>query len=309
MIRIELVPVALFVYNRPEHTKLVVEALKKNELANESDLFIFSDGPKVENDENVKRVREYIRTVDGFKSITIIEREKNFGCANSIISGVDEVINKFGKVIVLEDDIVATKHFLKYMNNALVFFKERGDVFSISGYNFPPKIMKIPSNYKHDIYFSYRLGAWGWGTWIDRWSKVDWEMKDYEKFKEDIKLQKRFNRGGKDMFNLLKLQMEGKIDAWDIRFDYAHFENDSYNIRPVKSLTKNIGLDGTGTHCGSSDVFYSELDDSFLPRIEEIGEDKKILKFFAKAAVKNQKYSFKRFLGKVWKRILRIVDK
>jgi hypothetical protein len=302
-----LSPIILFVYNRPWHTEQTVQALQKNLLAAKSDLFIFSDGPKVENDENVKKVREYIKTIDGFKSETTIEREKNLGLANSVISGVTEIINKFGKVIVLEDDLVTSKYFLKFMNESLGFFKQREDVFSISGHNYPPSIMKIPKSYKHDIYLSYRFGSWGWATWIDRWNKVDWEIKDYEKFKNDKKLQKKFKRGGDDVPGLLKYQMDGKIDSWSIRFNYCHFVCDCYNVRPVKTLVENIGFDGSGVHCGNIKKLDDSLHDDFCPRLSNVLLNKKILNNFANVSKEPPtpcRYSLKRFFRKIIKKIV-----
>src|SRR5689334_19947926 len=115
-----LAPITLFVYNRPEHTRRTVEALLKNELAAESDLFIFSDAPKKpESDESVRMVRDYIHAITGFKSVTIIERDRNWGLADSIIDGVTSVVNQYGRIIVLEDDLVVSAHFLEYMNTAL----------------------------------------------------------------------------------------------------------------------------------------------------------------------------------------------
>ena len=139
-----LAPIVLFVYNRPWHTQQTVEALQKNELAAESDLYIFADGPKTANDEKVNEVRKYIKTITGFKSVTIFEKEKNCGLANSVIAGVTEIINKFGEVIVVEDDIVTSKYFLKFINEALDFFANDPKIFSISGYTYSDKIMKIP---------------------------------------------------------------------------------------------------------------------------------------------------------------------
>ena len=178
-----LSPIVLFVYNRLEHTKRTVGALKKNKLAKESQLYIFSDAPK--NDEAVpmvKQVRKFIKKVDGFKKVEIIERNKNFGLANSIITGVTEVINKHGKVIVLEDDIVTSPAFLVYINRLLEVYKNNKKIYAITGYNQPSRIMKIPKDYPYDVYFHPRAASWSWGTWKDRWNKADWEVKDFEKF-------------------------------------------------------------------------------------------------------------------------------
>ena len=304
-----LTPIVLFVYNRPWHTRQTVEALQKNELATESELFIFADGPKAnateEQKEKIIQVREYIHKINGFKKITIQEAEQNIGCADSIIQGISSVFEKYNKVIVVEDDIVTSKFFLRFMNKALDFFENDNRIFSISGYTFPSKTMKIPANYKNDIYLSYRHGAWGWGTWKKRWESVDWEVSDFKEFCENPKLQKAFNRGGADMSGMLKAQMEGKIDAWDIRFDYSLFKQNKFNIRPIKSLVKNVGLDNSGTHTGADEKLITILDDSWKPKIETIEPNKAILKNFRKVSDSPPKYSLKRFIGKVLKRMFK----
>ena len=149
-----LAPIILFVYNRPWHTQQTVEALQKNELSSESDLVIFADGPKAnateEQKEKISQVREYTHKISAFKSVTIYEKEINCGLANSVIAGVTEIINKFGKVIVVEDDLVTSRYFLNFMNETLDFFENDEWIFSVSGYNYSSEILKIPSNYKKD---------------------------------------------------------------------------------------------------------------------------------------------------------------
>lgn len=299
-----LTPIILFVYNRPGHTQQTVEALQKNDLAAESDLYIFADGAKTENDEKVNKVREYIKTISGFKSVTIFEKERNCGLANSVIAGVTEIINKFGKVIVVEDDLVTSRYFLKFMNEALDFFENDGKIFSVSGYNYSSFVMPIPSSYKKDIYLSYRHGSTGWGTWINRWKKVDWETADFAELVNNKELQNVFNRGGADMSGMLKAQMEGRIDSWAIRFDYSLFKNSCFNIRPIKSLVKHIGSDNSGTHSSRADekILSVNLDDNFMPKIETVEPNKTILKNFRRVFDPPQRYSIRRFIGKILKR-------
>lgn len=249
-------PITLFVYNRPIHTKKTIKALKANKLASKSILYIYSDCPKKEEHiKDVKEVREYIYTIKGFKQINIVERKQNYGLAKSIIKGVTEVIDKYNKVIVLEDDLITSHMFLSFMNNMLETYEKEKKIYSITGYNYPPKLMKIPKEYKYDIYFSPRAGSWGWATWKDRWDKADWEVKDYEEFKKNKQLQKEFNKGGDDMTDMLIKQMEGKLDSWAIRWCYTLFKNNSYCIYPTRSYIDNIGMDGSGVHCGSSEKY------------------------------------------------------
>lgn len=256
----ELAPIVLFVYNRPWHTQQTVEALQKNELANESELFIYSDAPKNKQAiENVTEVRAYIKKIDGFKKITVIERDKNCGLANSIIDGVTKTVNEYGRVIVLEDDLVTSPYFLRFMNNGLEFYQKKQKIMSISGYTLPPTCMKFPKNFTDDVYLNYRNSSWGWATWANRWNLVDWDIKDFNQFIENPKQQKLFNQGGDDLTDMLKAQMEGKIDSWAIRFSYAHFKQQMYSVCPRYSYVNNIGLDGTGTHCGVTDVLKNDV--------------------------------------------------
>ena len=306
-----LAPIILFVYNRPWHTQQTVEALQKNDLAAESDLFIFADGPKTnatdEQKEKISQVREYIHQISDFKSVTISEKVKNFGLANSVITGATEIINKFGKVIVVEDDLVTSKYFLKFMNEALDFFENDERIFSVSGYNYSASVMPIPSSYKKDIYLSFRHGSTGWGTWKNRWIKVDWEVSDFKEFLNNQNLQKAFNRGGTDLSGMLKSQMEGKIDSWAIRFDYSLFKNNRFNIRPVRSLVKHIGSDNSGTHSSTVDekILAVNLDDNFMPKIETVEPNQTILKNFRHVFDPPPRYSLKRFIGKILKRIFK----
>ena len=248
-----LAPVVLFVFNRPQHTQRTIESLKKNLLARESELFVFSDGPRSKKDEaDVEAVRAVIDAVGGFKNVTVHKKSVNRGLAGSVIEGVSEVIRQYGKAIVIEDDLQFSPHFLSYMNEALAHYEDDLRIFSIGGYS-PP--LEMPEGYAEDSYLSYRCCTWGWATWRDRWEKVDWAVQDFDSFCKDQDMIERFNRGGDDMFHILKLQMAGKISSWGIRWDYAHFKNEAYCFRPVFSIVGNTGNDGTGVHCGATDKF------------------------------------------------------
>lgn len=181
-----LAPIVLFVYNRPDHTRQTVEALQQNILADESELFIYSDAPKdTTSIKKVNLVRKYLMQVQGFKKVTLIFRERNWGVAKSIIDGVTTVVGKYSRVIVLEDDLVTSPFFLTYMNRALETYATDNRIMSISGYNHPRRVMKFPRSYKNDVWLSLRNSSWGWGTWANRWGKVDWQVKDYETFSQN----------------------------------------------------------------------------------------------------------------------------
>jgi len=277
-----LAPVVIFVYARPEHTKQTIESLAKNALADETEVYIYSDAPKNEKvQQKVEMVREYIDTLaqrNLFKSIHIIKGETNKGLARSVISGVTEIIDQYSKVIVVEDDLVSAPNFLQYMNEALEFYEEDNRIWSICGYTFK---MNIPADYNHDVYLSYRGGSWGWATWRDRWEKVDWEVTDYPVFKNNKKLRSRFNRGGRDMANMLDNQMQGKIDSWAIRWCYAQSKLDMSTVYPIVSRIKNIGLDGTGTHSGITSKYDTVISDGTDKcRFETLDLDRRIVKSF-----------------------------
>ncbi len=256
-----LAPIVLFVYDRIDHTRQTINALKNNFLAEQSSLFIFSDGPRNKGKlEAVTNVRDFIHTIDGFQSIEIAEQKKNIGLAKSVIKGVTEVIDRFGKAIILEDDLITAPSFLYNMNEALKVYKNDQNIFSITGYNHPPRLMEIPTEYQEDVYFCPRAHSWGWATWVDRWNKTDWEVTDFQALLQDKKKQKKYNYSGDDKFDMLSYQMEGFIDSWAIRWDYCHFQNQAVCVYPIHSLVNNIGHDGSGVH-SSKDYFGTLVND------------------------------------------------
>ena len=296
-------PVVLFVYNRLDHTEGVIESLSRNLLADETDLFVFSDAAKSENGlEKVNAVREYIHQKEwqrNFKSVTIVQAEKNKGLAKSIIGGVSEIIEKHQKVIVVEDDLILSPYFLKYMNEALDYYKDNSEIWSISGYSFPMKSLK---KYPHDVFYSYRGCSWGWGTWSDRWKTVDWEVRDYSQMIHDTAWVERFNRGGVDLTNMLTMQMEGKIDSWAIRWCFAQSNQEKYTVYPVISYLENAGCDGSGTHSGANHDFYTDMS-KCVPecKFENLEIDDKISREFKKKYEDTLRKKIRRNLNKIFK--------
>lgn len=274
-------PVVLFVYNREGHAAKTLEALSRNQLAEQSRVFVFSDGPKTEKDkEKVKRVRETLEQYQGdFLEFEVIKADNNRGLANSVILGVTEIIKKYGKVIVLEDDIVTTPYFLSYMNQALDYYETNERIWSITGYTLP---MRSLNKYEKDVFFSFRACSWGWGTWVDRWDNVDWELKDYFEYKTDRQRIWKFERGGKDLPLLLENQKEGKIDSWAIRWCYYQSKYDMLTVYPRVSLVQNIGYDGTGTHGGNEKVFCNQKIENIerAYQFANVKVDKRIVKEF-----------------------------
>jgi hypothetical protein len=253
-------PLILFVYNRPDHTRNTLEALSKNISAEETELFIFSDGPK--NEGAVQRINEVRKVLNeykhkGFKRVEIIAAEKNKGLANSIITGVTSVINEYKRVIVLEDDLLTAPNFLVYMNKALDFYQDYENVYTIHGYC---GNIKIPKNYLYDSYFvPTRTGSWGWGTWKNVWEKIDWEIKDRNTFFSNEELVRKFNYMGNDLTKMLQNQLSNKIDTWDVQLCYHLLKNNAYSVYPVLSKVQNKGTGEIGTHNTYTNYFDVEL--------------------------------------------------
>ncbi|WP_158974682.1 glycosyltransferase [Cellulophaga sp. L1A9] len=247
-------PILLFTYKRLDALKNTIDALKKNELASDSDLFIFSDGPKQEKDKKIiEDIRVYLKTIDGFKSVTISASPTNKGLANSIIGGVSRVMEQSETVIVLEDDLLTTPNFLTYMNQALSKYTTEEKIFSISGYSFD---LRIKDQNPNTTYLLNRGWSWGWATWRDRWEKVDWDVASYAEFSENKKERKEFAKGGSDLNAMLDKQMTGKLDSWAIRWFYHQFKIGGLTLYPLGSKIYNDGFDEFATHTNGSEKRY-----------------------------------------------------
>lgn len=273
----DLAPIIIFTYRRVINE--TIDTLCANTLAIHSDLYIFSDGNKNEKDlADVEEVRKYLQAIEGFKSITIIESPENKGLANSIIDGVSSVVDKYGKVIVLEDDLLVSSDFLEYMNDALNFYESDKKIWSISGYG--PNLPCL-ENYNDDLYLSPRGSSWGWSTWQNRWNKVDWKIKDFDNLKQDKRLQKKFNLAGNDMYKMLELQMLGAIDSWAIRNFYNQFKHAGYTIYPKKSKIINNGFnDDKGVHTGGAHSKWVVPLNNDKINLKELSVDPQLMKCF-----------------------------
>jgi hypothetical protein len=249
-------PIALFTYNRPEHTKLVLEALVNNPEANETKLFVFIDGPKKERQkEDLKNIHEIInifKKEKRLKSIEIFTNEYNLGLASSIINGVSKILKDYESIIVLEDDLLVTKDFLHYMNRALDIYEFEHNVACISGYIYPVK-EKLP-----DTFFLKGADCWGWATWKRAWDRFEQDGKTLLKQIDDRNLKIDFDfNNSYPYYQMLKDQIEKKNNSWAIRWYASAFLNNYYCLYPAKSYILNIGLDGSGTHSGSDNEFLN----------------------------------------------------
>ena len=245
--RSSLAPIGVSTYVRLQHLQECIGALKQNELAAQSDLFVFSDGPKSGDEEKVALVRSYLRTIDGFNRVRIVRRKTNNRTKNNR-GGMSLLLNRYGKVIFLEEDVIAAPGFLTFMNQALDKYDRNKKVFSVTGYC-PP--IAIPQGYPYDVFFLKRCSAWGFGIWKDRFDSIRYITPDeYVGFTKDSNRVSEFvSGGGEDLMFLLKADAYGKIDAGDVKAMYAQFLKDQYTVYPRQALTSNIGFDGTGTHC------------------------------------------------------------
>lgn len=288
-----LAPIVLFVYKRPVHTKQTIEYLKLNNLASQSDLFIFSEKAKTSAFESeVQEVRNYLKTITGFKSVNIVERPTFLGLATSVISGVSSVFEKYDKVIVLEDDIVTSPHYLEYMNEGLEKYKNEKKIYSITGFCYPPNLFKIYPEYDKAVCLLPRANSWGWGTWADRWKTVDWDVKDFDQLQNNRKLQKKYDETGGDKSRMLIQQQAGEIDSWAIRWDYAHYKNHAYCVFPTKSLINNIGLDNSGTHTKNLKSHQNTIIDTTIKFPSHLEVDPQIIDAYKKI-YKRGGYMFK----------------
>ncbi|MBO9614038.1 MAG: glycosyltransferase [Dyadobacter sp.] len=274
-----LAPIVLFCYNRPAHLQQTVESLRLNTLAQESELFIYSDGPKNDTDsQEVRKVREYIAGISGFRAIHIREAEKNKGLATSVIEGVSFVLSKYPKLIVLEDDMLSATDFLLFMNQALDIYAERADIFSVTGYT-PP--IDVPEGYPHDLYLVPRASSWGWGTWAHKWAKADWQVRDFQSLKNNPEQRNAFNQGGDDLWPMLAKQQKGVINSWAIRWTYSQFQNNAYGLYPVHSKIKNIGTDGSGTNFTfKSGEYGHEMAEGGVQMPADLLPDEKMIRAF-----------------------------
>ena len=250
-----LAPIALFVYNRPEHTRRTLNSLQKNLLADESRLFIFSDGAKTPADQaKVDEVRQLISDVSGFKSVKVIEGKQNKGLANSIIDGVTQLVKDYGKVIVFEDDLLSSKYSLQYFNEALTKYANEEKVMHIGAYMFELGDKKLPET------FFYRIAtSWGWATWTRAWK--DFEP-DIDKLMGQFDKQKisRFSIDG--TMNFWKQMQEfkaGKNNSWAIRWYASIFLKGGLTLNPSQSLVHNIGHDGTGVHSNIENTYKVKI--------------------------------------------------
>ena len=252
MVNSKYAPVVIFAYNREKEINKLIVSLSANELAPDSDVIVFSDGPKDDRDvpavENIRKYLDSIGDKNFFKSVCVYKSENNKGLASSVMSGVTKVIEEYGRVIVLEDDLEISKHFLVYMNRCLEYYRPDERIWSVSGYS--PEMGTL-KGYDKDVYLSSRAFSNGWGTWSDRWNRVEWDTDTLLRYAKNPSKRLRLGRGGNNLLEMLTAQKRGQIDSWAVRWCASMCINVMYAVAPTRSYVEIGGLDN-GTH--SSDL-------------------------------------------------------
>lgn len=248
-------PIAVFAYDRPDHLRRCIEALQENELAADSDLFVFSDAAKdPARAPRVDQVRDYIRTIGGFKTVTVVEQPVNLGLAASVISGVTKLTRDFGDVIVVEDDLLVSPYFLQFMNDGLDIYADDDRVAGIHGYMFPTN-RELP-----ETFFLSDPGCWGWATWKRAWDFFEIEGEALRREIRRRNLVRKFNYDSQyDYSGMLDEQIAGRNNSWAVRWYASVFLQNKLALHPHASLVRNMGQDGSGTHDAATNHFHVQL--------------------------------------------------
>lgn len=293
-----LAPIIVFCYNRPEHLRKTMNWLRANKHAEESPLYVFCDGPKVNASEEqlqkiatARAVVDELAVVPAFKEVHILKRDENLGLGTSIITGVTEVINKHGKAIILEDDLETSPLFLDYMNKCLDHYEARKSVFSISALSRPHPERFYPADYPYDVYVSLTHHPTGWATWADRWAQVDWEVKDFVTAQNNPQMIAAFRRAEHCQYEELEWQQREKVNIWSARFAFAHFVNHAVSICPIVSYINHIGWDAEATNAPSSDQWNFErlADKEDIRLLDVLYEDSRIINSWYSFTIKKRR--------------------
>jgi len=285
-----LAPIGIGTYNRQFHLKTTIDALAENILAQQSELFIFSDGAKYGDEASVNNLRTYLHTITGFKKVHIIERDINLGPLINHGKGMDDLLEKYGKFIYLEDDIVTASGFLTFMNSALDLYDDREDIHSVSGYT-PAVNSSFQS--KEDGFLFQRFTGWGMGAWKNKFYKVKRIDKDeYQNFINNPEIvEKAIANSGKNILKEFKDDAYRKNNYYDVQATFLEYKENAYTLYPKQSLVMNIGHDGSGQQSGVTNKFdvelWSKKENFILPR--DIKPNKEIIKEMAQFYSPNEK--------------------
>lgn len=242
-------PICLLTYNRPRHARITIEALKENTLAANTDLYIFSDAPRSSADtDGVLETRKYLKTVDGFKSVTVIEMDENQGAFKMAVKAGNYMCEQAEAFIWVEDDVQTHRYFLSYMNQALNFYRDNKRVAAVSGYTHESSLTTALKNYPHDMVFSYAFHAFAWGTWSDRFKNIDWGMPGVEEYLANNKERRRGRVLSWGHLRAAGVASKPDSELWDVRFSYYMLKNDLVCAWPRYTYANNFGFDGSGLH-------------------------------------------------------------
>ncbi len=256
--RLMNIGIIIFAYNRSIHLEHVLNGLRKNDGI--SKLYIFQDGLKCEQHQNGwESTRHIIMNIDWCEVVYRLS-SYNKGLAKSIVDGVNAVFKENDAVIVLEDDCVPTANFISFMKKCFEKYQNNEKVYSISGYAWP---IDLPKN-EYDVYGCGRVSSWGWGTWKDRWQKYSQDYEIIKRINSNKDLSANLALWGRDLESMLINRQKGMNDSWAVFWALTIIEAEGICISPYKSLIRNIGMDGSGVHCGITHKFDVELyEDSY----------------------------------------------
>lgn len=300
-------PIALFAFNRLDTLQRTLECLSKCENLKTGGRisYAFIDGPRRDEDiPKIKKVRECIEQFRkcNFSRMEIIERETNFSNPKNMPLGISQVLENHGRIIVIEDDILVSRYFLSYMDEALDSYVNDPRIWCINAWR--SRFIKIPSDYCYDVYLNNRNMCWGWGTWRDRWEAVDLSMPDYLTFKSRSENVEALNQAGIELIWMLDSQFKGELHAWDVQCSYHMIKNHLWAVEPRYALTKNIGFKTDCDHCSSSNTAITTARYyNFMPILSgALQPDERIVKQFKYAAIDPRLFAriYRKFLRILW---------
>lgn len=274
-------PVVLFAYKRPDSLRQTLLSLRLNELAAETDLHVFSDGAGTPADQKkVQEVRDQLKQINGFATVQVWERQENLGLARSVIQGVSSLIQEYGRVIVVEDDLQLSSNFLLFMNQALNHYAGYQKVFSVSGYT--PRLPRI-QELESDVYFGWRASSWGWATWADRWLDVPWQIEEEASFQAQARKWLRLYRVGSDLPGMLRNQKKGKVDSWAVRWCAHQIENRYLTVFPKVSKVQNRGFADGATHTKTGGNKFRTLLDAGQQQVFEFPDHPQVIRHLSRS--------------------------
>ena len=293
----DLAPIVLCAYNRVAHLRKTLEALRQNPEAAASDLFVFSDGPRSAGAAPaVEEVRACLRTLDGFRKVAVVERQTNYGLSRSVVGAVSDIVARYGRAIVLEDDLVTSPYFLKYMNDGLRLYERDDTVASIHGYLLPLPV-KVP-----ETFFLRGADCWGWATWQRAWRCYDPDAAGHLRTLKATQSEKDF---GMYYVRMLEDRIAGWNDSWAILWHASTYNRHQYTLYPGRSLVVNVGLDRSGVHAGRTDSYRSELSAQPINVTRIPIEENRLAHLEALRIMESEDRPLKRFVMRMARRLLR----